>query len=193
MAPMTRYFSPDGVPTENVAKYYALRARAGVGLLISEGAYVGHPSAHAYTNVPQFYGDGPLAGGAKSLMPFTPLAAASFRSYGTRNVTRTGMQPNPTVPGFVPSEVSDSQLTKEMTEEDIADIIDAYARSASTPKPSASTASRFMVPTDISLILFSGTRQIAGGSMGRLAFSNGRDLESRLSEQLDKRSATPSR
>lgn len=132
MAPMTRYFSPDGVPTENVAKYYALRARAGVGLLISEGAYVGHPSAHAYTNVPQFYGDGPLAGWSQVLDAVHAAGGRIFPQLWHTGMSReTGMQPNPTVPGFVPSEVSDSQLTKEMTEEDIADIIDAYARSAS--------------------------------------------------------------
>ena len=39
MAPMTRQFSPDGIPGEDVAAYYARRA-ASLGLLITEGTYV---------------------------------------------------------------------------------------------------------------------------------------------------------
>ena len=34
MAPMTRSFSPGGVPGENVAEYYARRGDADVGLII---------------------------------------------------------------------------------------------------------------------------------------------------------------
>ena len=37
MAPMTRSFSPDGVPGDNVAGYYARRAAADVGLILTEG------------------------------------------------------------------------------------------------------------------------------------------------------------
>jgi hypothetical protein len=40
MAPMTRRFSPGGVPGADVAAYYAGRAAAGVGLVITEGTYV---------------------------------------------------------------------------------------------------------------------------------------------------------
>jgi len=34
MAPMTRGFSPDGVPGENVAAYYKRRAESDVGLIV---------------------------------------------------------------------------------------------------------------------------------------------------------------
>jgi len=37
MAPMTRSFSPDGVPGDNVAAYYERRAANNVGLIITEG------------------------------------------------------------------------------------------------------------------------------------------------------------
>lgn len=40
MAPMTRSFSPNGVPGEDVAAYYQRRAQAGVGLIISEGTVI---------------------------------------------------------------------------------------------------------------------------------------------------------
>jgi 2,4-dienoyl-CoA reductase-like NADH-dependent reductase (Old Yellow Enzyme family) len=37
MAPMTRSFSPGGVPGANVSDYYVRRATGEVGLIISEG------------------------------------------------------------------------------------------------------------------------------------------------------------
>ncbi|MFD8962248.1 12-oxophytodienoate reductase, partial [Streptomyces anulatus] len=44
MAPMTRQFSPDGVPGQDVADYYTRRAAGVVGLIITEGPYVDHAS-----------------------------------------------------------------------------------------------------------------------------------------------------
>ena len=40
MAPMTRSFSPGGVVTEDVARYYRRRAAGEVGLIITEGTGV---------------------------------------------------------------------------------------------------------------------------------------------------------
>ena len=37
MAPMTRSFSPGGVPTKDVSEYYRKRAASAVGLIVSEG------------------------------------------------------------------------------------------------------------------------------------------------------------
>jgi 2,4-dienoyl-CoA reductase-like NADH-dependent reductase (Old Yellow Enzyme family) len=37
MAPMTRTFSPNGMPGADVAQYYRRRAENGVGLIITEG------------------------------------------------------------------------------------------------------------------------------------------------------------
>lgn len=53
MAPMTRFRSPGGVPTPEVAAYYRRRAENGVGLIVTEGALVGHPSAGHETTVPR--------------------------------------------------------------------------------------------------------------------------------------------
>lgn len=52
MAPMTRMFSPGGVPGADVASYYSRRAAAGVGLIVTEGTYVGHESAGNSDGVP---------------------------------------------------------------------------------------------------------------------------------------------
>ncbi len=62
MAPMTRSFSPNGVPGENVVAYYRRRAEAGVGLIITEGTTVNHPAASGYPDVPTFHGVEALAG-----------------------------------------------------------------------------------------------------------------------------------
>ena len=42
MSPMTRGFSPGGVPGQNVANYYSRRAQRKVGLIITEGIGVDH-------------------------------------------------------------------------------------------------------------------------------------------------------
>jgi len=40
MAPMTRSFSPGGLPTNEVAAYYERRAAADVGLILTEGVNI---------------------------------------------------------------------------------------------------------------------------------------------------------
>jgi 2,4-dienoyl-CoA reductase-like NADH-dependent reductase (Old Yellow Enzyme family) len=67
MAPMTRRFSPGGVPGADVAAYYARRAAAGVGLIITEGTYVDHASAGSSAEVPRFHGSDASDGWAKVL------------------------------------------------------------------------------------------------------------------------------
>ncbi|HZG13500.1 MAG TPA: NADH:flavin oxidoreductase [Candidatus Bathyarchaeia archaeon] len=62
MAPMTRQFSPDGVPGQDVAAYYRRRAENGVGLIVTEGTVINHPDASNQDNVPRFYGEAALNG-----------------------------------------------------------------------------------------------------------------------------------
>jgi 2,4-dienoyl-CoA reductase-like NADH-dependent reductase (Old Yellow Enzyme family) len=62
MAPMTRSFSPQGVPTDTVATYYARRAQGDVGLILSEGTVIDRVSSSNDPNVPHFYGAESLAG-----------------------------------------------------------------------------------------------------------------------------------
>ena len=40
MAPMTRNFSPNGIPKDYAPTYYARRAQGGVGLILTEGVEV---------------------------------------------------------------------------------------------------------------------------------------------------------
>jgi len=62
MAPMTRSFSPGGIPGEDVAAYYRRRAQGGVGLMITEGTYPPHPAAGFDPKVPRLYGEAALQG-----------------------------------------------------------------------------------------------------------------------------------
>jgi 2,4-dienoyl-CoA reductase-like NADH-dependent reductase (Old Yellow Enzyme family) len=67
MAPMTRCFSPGGVPGQNVAEYYGRRAAAGAGLVTTEGSGIDHPAAIGAgtmneQNVPLLHGAAALAG-----------------------------------------------------------------------------------------------------------------------------------
>lgn len=62
MAPMSRYRSPGGVPTAEVASYYARRAASGIGLIVSEGAGIPHAVAVDNPGVPQLHGAAALAG-----------------------------------------------------------------------------------------------------------------------------------
>ncbi len=53
MAPMTRSHSPDGIPTAENSAYYRRRAAGGVGLIVTEGILVDHPSAGHDPDVPR--------------------------------------------------------------------------------------------------------------------------------------------
>lgn len=65
MAPMTREFSPGGVPTQDVADYYRRRAQGGTGLIITEGTTINDPVATMGERIPQFHGAHALAGWKK--------------------------------------------------------------------------------------------------------------------------------
>jgi len=62
MAPMTRSFSPGGVPGSNVSDYYVRRATGEVGLIISEGTVVNRAASSNDPDIPRFYGPPALAG-----------------------------------------------------------------------------------------------------------------------------------
>jgi len=65
MAPMTRSFSPNGIPTDNVASYYQKRAEGDVGLILSEGTVINRLSSSNDANIPHFHGDASLKGWQK--------------------------------------------------------------------------------------------------------------------------------
>ncbi|MFF3930220.1 NADH:flavin oxidoreductase [Streptomyces hirsutus] len=134
MAPMTRMFSPGGVPGEDVVSYYSRRAAAGVGLIVTEGTYVGHESAGLSDRVPRFHGEEQLAGWAK-------VADAVHAAGGTivpqlwhiGMVREQGRAPYPDAPAIGPSGVRTDGTEgagKAMTRADIDDVVGAFAQAA---------------------------------------------------------------
>ncbi|MCH0539144.1 NADH:flavin oxidoreductase [Streptomyces sp. MUM 203J] len=134
MAPMTRMFSPGGVPGEDVRSYYARRAAAGVGLIVTEGTYVGHESAGQSDRVPRFHGEEQLAGWAK-------VAAAVHEAGGTivpqlwhiGMVRNQGDPPFAAAPAMGPSGIRTDGTEgtgRAMTRSDLDEVIGAFARAA---------------------------------------------------------------
>ncbi|MFI7318098.1 NADH:flavin oxidoreductase [Streptomyces venezuelae] len=133
MAPMTREFSPDGVPGADVAEYYARRAAGGVGLIVTEGTYVDHDSAGGSHRVPRFHGEAALAGWQR--------VAEAVHAAGGRIVPQLwhigtdrdqGQGPVPGAPSVGPSGLGLDGNAKghTMTGADIDDVIRAFADSA---------------------------------------------------------------
>ena len=75
MAPMTRSFSPGGIPTEDVARYYRRRAEGAVGFIISEGTGVDRPASLSDPNVPAFMARRNWRGGGVWSTRCTPRVA----------------------------------------------------------------------------------------------------------------------
>ncbi|MER7839381.1 NADH:flavin oxidoreductase [Streptomyces sp. NPDC096040] len=134
MAPMTRQFSPGGVPGEDVVSYYARRAAAGVGLIVTEGTYVGHDSAGQSSSIPRFHGEEQLAGWAK-------VAEGVHAAGGTivpqlwhiGMVRKQGQPPFADAPAVGPSGIrldGTEGEGKAMSPQDLDDVIRAFAEAA---------------------------------------------------------------
>lgn len=133
MAPMTRSFSPNGVPGQNVADYYARRAAADVGLIITEGTVTDRKGASNDANVPRFHGEDALAGWAKVVEDVHAAGgkiAPQIWHQGMMRKPGTGHFPE--APTDSPSGVTHSgkQVLDPPTEEEVWDMVRAYARAA---------------------------------------------------------------
>jgi len=137
MAPMTRNFSPNGAPGENVVAYYRRRAEAGVGLIITEGTTVNHPAASGYPDVPAFHGVDALEGWKKVVDAVHEAGGAIFpQLWHVGSVRKEGTEPNPSVPGYSPSGLfaPGKPSGKAMSKEDINDVVTAFADAAQDAK-----------------------------------------------------------
>ncbi|WAL96790.1 NADH:flavin oxidoreductase [Streptomyces sp. Je 1-369] len=133
MAPMTREFSPDGVPGADVAEYYARRAAGGVGLIVTEGTYVDHDSAGGSHRIPLFHGEAPLAGWqrvAEAVHAAGGKIVPQLWHIGA--VRNEGDGPFPDAPPTGPSGLNLDGEPKghALTSADIDEIIAAFARAA---------------------------------------------------------------
>lgn len=133
MAPMTRSYSPGNVPNPKNIEYYRRRAAGGVGLIITEGTCVGHKAASGYPNVPFFYGEEALEGWRKVAEAVHAEGGKIMpQLWHVGSMRKPGSEPDPEVPGYGPSGLvmPGKKRCHEMTEEDIADVIEAFAQGA---------------------------------------------------------------
>ncbi|QMV44696.1 NADH:flavin oxidoreductase [Cohnella cholangitidis] len=137
MAPMTRSFSPGGVPGPDVAAYYKRRAENGVGLIVTEGTLINHPAATEDPNVPNFHGD-------KALQGWTQVVKAVHEAGGrivpqlwhVGMTRRNGSLPHPEAPSIGPSGINPKgeQVNEPMTKEEIDYVVQAFAQAAADAK-----------------------------------------------------------
>ena len=133
MAPMTRSQSPGGIPTDKVVEYYKRRAKAEVGLIITEGVEVSHEASSAYPNVPRLDSLEARDGWKKVVEGIKGnnghVVAQLWHCGGFRKL---GMGPNPEVPGHTASGLvrPGKRVAHAMTPQDIKETIEAYANDA---------------------------------------------------------------
>ena len=133
MAPMTRNQSPGGIPTSDVISYYARRAKAEVGLIITEGIEVSHIASSAYPNVPRLDTNKAREGWKKVVDGIkNNNGAVIAQLWHCGGFRKLGMQPNPEVPGYTASGLvkPGKKVAHKMTLQDIKETIDAYASDA---------------------------------------------------------------
>ncbi len=133
MAPMTRSFSPGGVATADVAAYYRRRAENEVGLIISEGTGVRRPVSLNDPKVPRFYGEAELAAW-KTVIDEVHAAGGLMapQLWHVGAVKSREKDWTPPGPYDSPSGLSSpgKQFGEGMSDEDVADTIDAFATAA---------------------------------------------------------------
>lgn len=126
MAPMTRGFSPDGVPGDDVAAYYQARAAGGVGLIISEAIAIERAAAIEQIGIPVLHTRAAQAGWIRVLTAVHGaggrIAAQLHHAGAVRDPQQMGA---PAIPNDEPDTMSDA---------DIADTIAAFAAAAGTAK-----------------------------------------------------------
>ncbi|MFC9789334.1 12-oxophytodienoate reductase [Rhodococcus sp. NPDC127528] len=147
MSPMTRTFSPGGVPTEDVAGYYRRRAEGGTGLIVTEGVGIDHPGAIDHPDVPNLHTPAARAGwravvdsvheaGGRiipQLWHVGPLFGAMREVPETTPMRPSGLWGEPGVTSYSQEYVHRAvPPTRAMTESDIADVVAAFADAART-------------------------------------------------------------
>lgn len=137
MAPMTRSFSPKGIPTQEVADYYTRRALGEVGLILSEGTVIDRPASSNDENIPRFHGEAPLKGWKRVIDQVHAAGGAmapQIWHMGIMSPHRSGWLPPGPFEG--PSGILKfgENAGVAMSEEDIQKSIRAYAEAAANAK-----------------------------------------------------------
>src|SRR5580658_8147590 len=138
MAPMTRSFSPGGIPGPDVAAYYRRRAEGGVGLIVTEGTYPPYAAAGFDPRVPHLYGEEALAGWRRVVHAVHDAGGKIFTQlwhvgmvYGPpRNSPAEGVRPVGPSGLKKPGELAG----EPMSQADIDAVVEAYGIAAANAK-----------------------------------------------------------
>ncbi|RLQ93673.1 NADH:flavin oxidoreductase [Falsibacillus albus] len=137
MAPMTRGFSPEGIPGEDVADYYRRRAENGVGLIVTEGTGINHPASVSGARIPLFHGDASLDGWKQVVKDVHQAGGKIVPQLWHVGMTRKkGELPNADALPVGPSglSLSGEKVTEPMTESEVMAMVEAYAQAAADAK-----------------------------------------------------------
>ena len=146
MAPMTREMSPDRAPGPDVAAYYRRRAERHVGLIVTEGVGIADEAAVDVPGIPIMYGEAALAGWRRVVEEVHAAGGKIMPQLWHQGAMRdaaisTRPDVGPRRPSGIIGPVGQVSLEPEkvarlavetapMTDSDIAEVIEAYARSA---------------------------------------------------------------
>ncbi len=152
MSPMTRSGSPGGIPSGRMDAYYRRRAEHGVGLIVTEGIGIDHGTAlgtgsMGEGDVPELHGEAALARWREIVAGVHDAGGIIFPQLWHQGPIRSHFTgPRADLPSARPSGLwgpagsvgtaltpyleQVMPPTQPMTDEDIADVIAGYARSA---------------------------------------------------------------
>ncbi|CAH1058037.1 NADH:flavin oxidoreductase [Paenibacillus pseudetheri] len=137
MAPMTRVFSPDGVPGSNVAAYYRRRAEGGVGLIVTEGTAINHPSAVSHANIPNIHEEAALEGWKQVVEEVHAAGGKIIPQLWHVGMARTiGEGPNVEALPIGPSglNLAGESVTEPLTTAEVESLVTAFAQAAANAK-----------------------------------------------------------
>jgi 2,4-dienoyl-CoA reductase-like NADH-dependent reductase (Old Yellow Enzyme family) len=133
MAPMTRTFSPNYIPTQDVADYYRRRAQGNVGLIITEGTFISHKAANGYERVPAIFGEESLAGWKNVVDEVHKVGGKIMpQLWHVGSIRKEGIGPDKSVPAYSPSGLYKPGAPNgvAMSQEDIDDVVASFAQAA---------------------------------------------------------------
>ncbi|MDP3735874.1 MAG: NADH:flavin oxidoreductase [Hyphomonadaceae bacterium] len=137
MAPMTRSRSPGAFPNDDNVAYYARRAAAEVGLILSEGTLIRRKGASNDADIPLFWGEAPLNGWKKVIQAVHAAGGRMGPQIWHQGMSRKpGTGHFPDAPSDGPSGVTlqGKKVSEEPSEADVLDMAQAYADAAADAK-----------------------------------------------------------
>ncbi|WP_066014415.1 12-oxophytodienoate reductase [Endozoicomonas atrinae] len=133
MAPMTRNFADNWLPTEALGTYYRRRAEGGVGLVICGGATINHKASNGFDRVPRFYGEEALTRW-EAIVEAVHQAGGCFapQIWHVGERRRPGVGPDPSEPGVGPMDIYENgkHVVRALEKSEIVEIVSAYAAAA---------------------------------------------------------------